>query len=82
MTVALSDVVQLSRLLTPLILDSSDSISDWSRVAMVLHDWHWTRKPLASMVNILSVALYDLFGADGRFFYRMYTHSFQIVHPK
>ena len=34
-----------------------------------LHRWHWDRKPLDSTVNILSVALYDLFGADGRLYY-------------
>ncbi|KAI0804658.1 squalene monooxygenase [Irpex lacteus] len=38
--------------------------SDWKEISSVLHRWHWQRKALASTVNILSVALYDLFGAD------------------
>ncbi|KAG9041751.1 Squalene epoxidase [Tulasnella sp. UAMH 9824] len=38
--------------------------SDWSKLVPVLTDLHWERKGLASTVNILSVALYDLFGAE------------------
>ncbi|KAF8213570.1 squalene epoxidase-domain-containing protein [Mycena galopus ATCC 62051] len=34
-------------------------------VRRALDKWGRARKPLASTVNILSVALYDLFGADG-----------------
>ena len=60
MTVAFNDVVLLSRLL----LDIPD-LADWDVVSRALHKWHWARKPLSSTVNILSVALYDLFGADG-----------------
>jgi squalene monooxygenase len=59
MTVALNDVVMLTRLLVPL-----DDLHDWSKVSRALHTWHWQRKNLASTVNILSVALYDLFGAE------------------
>ncbi|TBU37160.1 SE-domain-containing protein [Dichomitus squalens] len=51
MTCAFNDVVILHELL----LDD---------VKPVLRKWFWRRKPLASTVNILSVALYDLFGAD------------------
>lgn len=40
--------------------------SDWSKLVPVLTDLHWERKGLAGTVNILSVALYDLFGAEGR----------------
>ncbi len=64
MTVALNDVVVLRDL-----LGSVTDINDWSQVRRVLHRWHWDRKPLASTVNILSVALYDLFGADGGWYY-------------
>jgi squalene monooxygenase len=60
MTVALNDVVILRDL-----LGSVGDLSDWRQIRKVLHQWHWDRKPLASTVNILSVALYDLFGADG-----------------
>ncbi|GJJ12498.1 hypothetical protein Clacol_006741 [Clathrus columnatus] len=59
MTVAFNDVLSLA----PLILESPDFSS--STITSVLKKWHWSRKPLASTVNILSVALYDLFGADG-----------------
>jgi squalene monooxygenase len=62
MTVALNDVVVLRGL-----LGSVNDLKDWKQIQDVLHRWHWDRKPLASTVNILSVALYDLFGADGRF---------------
>jgi len=60
MTVALNDVVVLRDL-----LEAVNDFKDWKQVQKVLHRWHWDRKPLASTVNILSVALYDLFGADG-----------------
>ena len=63
MTVALNDVVVLRGL-----LGSVDDLKDWKQIQKALHRWHWDRKPLASTVNILSVALYDLFGADGRFY--------------
>lgn len=64
MTVALNDVVMLRTLLGEL---PEDGLKDWAKVREVLAKWHWKRKPLASTINILSVALYDLFGADGRF---------------
>lgn len=62
MTVALNDVVILSKLLAPADFLDCDQMSN------ILRQWHWSRKPLASTINILSVALYDLFGADGRSF--------------
>lgn len=60
MTVALNDVVMLQSL-----LGSVSDLGDWSQMKQLLHQWHWARKPLASTINILSFALYDLFGADG-----------------
>jgi squalene monooxygenase len=66
MTVALNDVVMLRTLLQE--LPESDGFRDWEKVREVLEKWHWRRKPLASTINILSIALYDLFGADGGFF--------------
>ena len=60
MTVALHDVVLLRGLLSHV-----DDLTDWERIRQILHQWHWSRKPLSATVNILSVALYDLFGADG-----------------
>jgi squalene monooxygenase len=62
MTVALNDVVMLSQL-----LGQVESLGDWDQISDMLHKWHWGRKPLSSTINILSVALYDLFGADGAF---------------
>ena len=59
MTVAFNDVV----LLRDLLLDVAH-LADWREVSEALRRWHWARKPLSSTVNILSVALYDLFGAD------------------
>jgi len=63
MTVALNDVVILTRLLSEI-----EHLDDWDQVSEALHRWHWLRKPLASTINILSVALYDLFRADGELF--------------
>jgi len=69
MTVALSDVVLLTRMLSDKISRAPESeesgpLSDWNMVSKVVRSWHWSRKPLSSTINILSVALYDLFGAD------------------
>lgn len=59
MTVAFNDIVSLA----PLILECPDFSAP--TLSSLLKKWHWSRKPLSSTVNILSVALYDLFGADG-----------------
>ena len=62
MTVALADVV----LLAPMLAAEPD-LADWHALTDVLHRWHWARKPLAATINILSVALYDLFSAEGAY---------------
>ncbi|KAG5643931.1 hypothetical protein DXG03_009339 [Asterophora parasitica] len=59
MTVAFNDVVMLRTLIAEV-----SNLSDEDEMKHLLHQWHWSRKPLASTINILSVALYDLFGAD------------------
>ncbi|KAF7320152.1 SE domain-containing protein [Mycena kentingensis (nom. inval.)] len=59
MTVALNDIVALKPL-----LGAVENLDDWREVQGALERWFTDRKPLASTVNILSVALYDLFGAD------------------
>ncbi|KAJ4485590.1 squalene epoxidase [Lentinula aciculospora] len=59
MTVAFNDVVILRNLLAQV-----EDLSRWDEITEGLRRWHWERKPLASTVNILSVALYDLFGAN------------------
>ena len=60
MTVALNDVVQLATLINEI-----EDWNNWDDISIMLHRWHWSRKPLSSTINILSVALYDLFGAEG-----------------
>ena len=63
MTVALNDVVVLRDL-----LGSVDDLKDWKQIQKALHRWHWDRKTLVSIVNILSVALHALFAAIVAFF--------------
>lgn len=63
MSVALNDVVILRDLF------ASRPEKFWTEDATmrsILEDWYWRRRPLSSTINILSVALYDLFGADDR----------------
>ncbi|KAF8122509.1 squalene epoxidase-domain-containing protein [Boletus edulis] len=62
MTVALNDVVLLAQM-----LGEVGNYSNWDQVSDTLARWHWARKPMASTINILSVALYDLFGADDEY---------------
>ncbi|OCH87032.1 SE-domain-containing protein [Obba rivulosa] len=63
MTVALSDVVLLRKLLSELRESDPDALVRGEDT--LKRRWFWERKGLAAMVNILSVALYALFGADG-----------------
>jgi len=67
MTVAFSDAVHLTEMLRPSeLLPAGRDGLEWEKVAPMLRAWFWERKKLASVVNIMSVALYDLFGgADG-----------------
>ncbi|TPX35854.1 hypothetical protein SmJEL517_g01732 [Synchytrium microbalum] len=60
MTVALWDVVHVRDLLSR---DKVPSLSDSKAVVASMKRLHWKRKPLASVVNILAMALYDLFSA-------------------
>ncbi|KAJ6519367.1 squalene epoxidase-domain-containing protein [Mycena sanguinolenta] len=60
MTVAFCDIVALQPLLAAV-----PDLGNWTQIQRALDQWSRARKPLASTVNILSVALYDLFGADG-----------------
>jgi squalene monooxygenase len=72
MTVAFSDVV----LLAPMIAAELD-LTDWHALTEILHRWHWARKPLAATINILSVALYDLFSADDKYLAILRTGCFK-----
>jgi len=73
MTVAFNDCVLLTEL-----LGGGKAVSDvqgdergpveldnWLDVSERLEEWHWKRKAVASCINVLSLALYSLFGADG-----------------
>lgn len=44
---------------------TSLNLTDWcGSIAPALRSWHWRRKSLSSVINILAQALYSLFGAD------------------
>jgi squalene monooxygenase len=61
MTVALTDVVLLSTLLSP------EAVPNLSATPLVLRQFrtfHWQRKNLTSVINVLAQALYSLFAAD------------------
>ncbi|GAA5917956.1 hypothetical protein JCM5296_000278 [Sporobolomyces johnsonii] len=72
MTVALNDVVLLTELLgggKDVASTKGDGrgvveLGNWLEMSERLEEWHWKRKKVASCVNILSMALYSLFGAD------------------
>nr|POE52296.1 putative squalene monooxygenase [Quercus suber] len=61
MTVALTDVVLLSSLLAPATVPRLD---DTSRVLAQMRVFHWRRKNLTSVINIMAQALYALFAAN------------------
>ncbi|CUA77339.1 squalene monooxygenase [Rhizoctonia solani] len=85
MTVAFCDVVILQRLLSEYLASRGPDIhegvkstwSEWDELAGILKKWHWERKSLASTVNILSVALYDLFGANDENLHVLRTGCFK-----
>ncbi|KAJ6544019.1 squalene epoxidase [Mycena capillaripes] len=59
MTVALNDVLILRSLLGAL-----PDFKDRAQTGHVQRQWHWRRKAVASTVNLLSTALYDLFSSE------------------
>ncbi|CAK7227723.1 Squalene epoxidase [Sporothrix curviconia] len=63
MTVALNDALVISGLLSP---DRVPDLGDHAAVARAMGDFHWTRKRLTSIINVLAQALYALFAADSR----------------
>lgn len=62
MTVAFNDVVLLSELLSPAAVPHLD---DKRLVLRQMSTFHWRRKSLTSVINILAQALYSLFAANG-----------------
>lgn len=61
MTVAFNDVVLLSELLSP---EKVPHLEDTKLVLQQMRAFHWQRKGLTSVINILAQALYSLFAAD------------------
>lgn len=61
MTVALNDVVLIKSLLSPACVPDLDNTS---LVLQQLRSFHWQRKNLTSVINILAQALYSLFAAN------------------
>lgn len=62
MTVAFNDVVLISKLLSPKVVPSFE---DTRLVLEQMNTFHWKRKSLSSVINILAQALYSLFAANG-----------------
>jgi squalene monooxygenase len=62
MTVAFNDVVLLSELLSP---EKVPDLGDTKAVLQQMSRFHWQRKDLTSVINILAQALYSLFAANG-----------------
>ena len=61
MTVAFNDVVLLSSLLSP---KRIPNLGDTAAIQKAMKDFHWQRKGLSSIINILAQALYALFAAN------------------
>lgn len=61
MTVALTDVVLLSTLLAP---SNIPDLADTPLVLEQFRTFHWKRKSLSSVINVLAQALYSLFAAS------------------
>ncbi|KAI9846464.1 MAG: Squalene epoxidase [Pleopsidium flavum] len=61
MTVAFNDVVLLRDLLNP---EAVPDLSDTKAVLRQMSTFHWRRKNLTSVINILAQALYSLFAAN------------------
>lgn len=61
MSVAFNDVVLLSSLLSP---ERVPNLGDTAAVKRAMREFHWRRKGLTTIVNILAQALYALFAAN------------------
>lgn len=62
MTVGLNDVVLLSELLSP---ENVPDLADSKKILKQMRSFHWRRKDVTSVINILAQALYALFAASG-----------------
>lgn len=63
MTVAFNDVVLLSQLLSP---EKVPDLADTKAVQKAMRTFHWRRKNLSTVINVLAQALYSLFAANDR----------------
>jgi squalene monooxygenase len=63
MTVAFNDVVLLADLLSP---ENVPNLDDTKLVLKQLKKFHWKRKDVTAVINILAQALYSLFAANGK----------------
>jgi len=61
MTVALNDVVLLRELLSP---EAVPDLGNTKLVIKQMKTFHWRRKNLTSVINVLAQALYSLFAAN------------------
>ncbi|KAK4181806.1 putative squalene monooxygenase [Triangularia setosa] len=61
MTVAFNDVIVLSDLLHP---NNIPNLSDHAAVSSAMSTFHYRRKSLTSIINVLAQALYSLFAAN------------------
>lgn len=64
MTVAINDAVLISELLSP---QAVPDLSETEAVLAQMRKFHWERKQLDSVINILAQALYSLFAADDQY---------------
>jgi squalene monooxygenase len=61
MTVAFNDAVLLAELLSP---ERIPDLGDTVAIQKAMKEFHWKRKGLSSIINILAMALYSLFAAN------------------
>ena len=81
MTVAFNDVVLLRDLLSPTVLPD---LGNAKLVLKQMERFHWRRKNLTSVINILAQALYSLFAANGMLLSRSLAppnHSTKLTSP-
>ncbi|KKY29095.1 putative squalene epoxidase [Phaeomoniella chlamydospora] len=74
MTVALNDVVLIRDLLDPSIVSD---LGDTAAVLSAMKTFHWRRKQLTAVVNILAQALYSLFAANDPYLHVLQKGCFE-----
>ncbi|WQF80196.1 Putative FAD dependent oxidoreductase, squalene epoxidase, FAD/NAD(P)-binding domain superfamily [Colletotrichum destructivum] len=77
MTVAFNDCVILSDLLHP---SRVSDLADPVAIKNVMREFHWRRKSLTSIINVLAMALYALFAANDRQLRALQMGCFQYFH--